>query len=204
MTDGMPAASRDDDLASVEVIAEISDVPALQAQVRALSEQLARMTILEGRARHEELKHRRRLLAVQARVAYLEETPAPPTGVPPAPPWVQGRLLRALRRAQHAFALAANLYELAERYEDALSPVSEFVEQLLDQGASRDARNFRLSMLADAEEHLRAFLESAIDVRDFRAIAEAIFEAEDEINLALQQQEDSPLQLSTRTRSVQL
>lgn len=206
MTEDLPVVPVDGTVTSASdaIVAQVGELGALQATVRSLSEQLRRETIIAGRAKRDELDLRRQLSKALARVKSLEEVPVSPAGAPQAPPWVQGRLLRALVRTQHAFALVANLDDLAERYEDALSPVSEFVEQLLDQGSSLDARTFRLSMLADAEECLREILETAIDVRDIRALAEAVFEAENEVNLALMQQADSPLQLSTRTRSIQL
>lgn len=165
---------------------EIEEREQLQAQLESLHLTIERLTT--------------QIDEYEERVAFLEEDLVPPRGSPSAPSWVRGRLLRGLTRAQHVFERLAEIDQEIERYQDALLVGRVVLEDLAHLSDAFGSADERLALLSTAEEALQELLDASVAIEVIRDLATSASRAEDELILALQQSEDSPLLLGTKLK----
>jgi len=161
-----------------------------------------RAAVLSHRRTEADLKVR--LDEAKERIAFLEDEPALPQGVPHAPMWVQGRLRRVVERVRLVFHRLASLDEAIERYQNALMFAQRTIDDLTVMSETRAPAVSPLEMLGATEETLRELVDASVEIESLREFAEAMFEAEEEMRLALQQSEVSPLKLGATRRAIRV
>jgi hypothetical protein len=169
-----------------------------RSSTRQIAELRTLLTECEERALKVERYLDAKLDEAERRIAFLEEEPQLPTSGPIAPSWVQSRLHRALARAYHVFEALERLPDRIERYEDALLMAQSTLDDLAAFSEMEASVLGRLEMLPRAEEVLQEIVESSVDIESLQDLAVAASEVREEIELALQQTEHSPLRLGSR------
>jgi hypothetical protein len=164
---------------------------------------IARLSNSLERAEYSESNLRDRLLKANERIEFLESEVTVPSHVPAVPSWISGRLRRSVLRAQAVFKEIAELEGTLEEYDDALSLATIAVDELYMIGESASVYELRtgIGLLEDA---LRYLLESSVPPDRIQKLVTLVSEAEDEICLAISEDENAPLRLGPDSRRIRI